>query len=184
MLEVPTLRSSYIWPRSKLDHYVEPLWVPQRHFDVEPYVGEVIDPAEGLGRIPQAARDHGHCAVGSDIATGHDFFASNQVVANIVSNPPFDIIEEFTKHALRLARCKVALIWPLRRLPAARWLQDTPLRTIWCLTPRPSMPPAHVILNGGKVGGGKEDFVWLVFEHSYSGGPEVRWLHRDGDTAR
>jgi hypothetical protein len=184
MLEAPTLRRSYIWPRSELDHYVEPDWVSQRHFDIEPYVCEVVDPAEGLGRIPQAARDHGHCAVGFDIATGCDFFQETRRFANICSNPPFDIIEEFTKHALRLARYKVALIWPLRRLPAARFLQDTPLRTIWCLTPRPSMPPAHVILNGGKVGGGKEDFAWLVWCQGYGGRPEVRWLHRDGDDVR
>jgi hypothetical protein len=184
MLEAPALRHSYIWPRSELDHYVEPCWVGQRLFDVERFTGEIIDPAAGLGRIVQAAKDHHHCAAGFDITTGHDFFASKQVVGSVVSNPPFDVIEEFTKHALNLARHKVVLIWPTRRLNAARWLQDTPLRTIWYLTPRPSMPPAHVILNGGKVGGGKEDFAWLVWCQGYGGRPEVRWLHRDGDDAR
>jgi hypothetical protein len=167
--DVAIPRNSYIWPRSKLDHYVDPPWVSQRHFDVEPYVCEIVDPAEGLGRIRQAARDHGHCAVGYYIATtGHDFFASNQVVANIVSNPPFDIIEEFTRHALKLARHKVALIWPTRRFNAARWLQQTPLARIWLLTPRPSMPPASVVLNGGNVGNGTQDFAWLVWCQGYT----------------
>jgi hypothetical protein len=31
----------------------------------------------------------------------------------------------------------VAIIFPTARLNAARWLQDTPLRRIWLLTPRP-----------------------------------------------
>jgi hypothetical protein len=184
MLEAPTPRHSYIWPRSKLDRYVEPHWVSQRYFDVEPHVGEVIDPCAGLGRVVQAARDHHHCAAGFDIATGHDFFASDQIVSSIVGNPPFDVVEQFTRHALKLAKNKVGLIWPTRRFNAARWLQQTPLARIWLLTPRPSMPPAHVILNGGKVGGGKEDFAWLVWCQGYSGRPEVRWLHRDGDDVR
>jgi hypothetical protein len=34
-------------------------------------------------------------------------------------------------------------------------------------------------MNKGKVGGGKSDYCWLVFEHGYNGQPEMRWLHRD-----
>ena len=73
---------------------------------------------------------------------------------------------------------KIAMIWLTRRLNAARWLQDTPLARIYLLTPRPSMPPGHVILAGEKPGGGKQDFCWLVFECGHAGPPDVRWLHR------
>jgi hypothetical protein len=75
---------------------------------------------------------------------------------------------------------KVALIWLARRLNAARWLQGTPLARVYLLTPRPSMPPGHVILAGEKLGGGKHDFCWLVFEHGHVGPPELRWLRREG----
>jgi len=68
---------------------------------------------------------------------------------------------------------------PTARLNAARWLENTPLQRIWLLTPRPSMPPGQHILDGGKVGGGKSDYCWLVWEHGYSGLPEIRWLHRE-----
>jgi hypothetical protein len=75
---------------------------------------------------------------------------------------------------------KVAAIFPTARLNAARWLEGHPLRHIWLLTPRPSMPPGHVITAGGKVGGGKTDYCWLVFDHKYAiGEPMVKWLHRD-----
>jgi len=67
----------------------------------------------------------------------------------------------------------------LRRLNAAHWLRDTPLARIYLLTPRPSMPPGHVILAGEKPGGGSQDFCWLVFFHKHKGPPELRWLHRD-----
>ena len=75
---------------------------------------------------------------------------------------------------------EVAMICLTRRLNAAHWLQALPLRRIWLLTPRPSMPPGSVILRGEKPGGGKMDFCWIVFEQGYEGRPEIGWLHRDG----
>jgi hypothetical protein len=69
----------------------------------------------------------------------------------------------------------------VRRLNAARWLEQTPLARVWLLTPRPSMPAGQYVLDGGKVGGGKQDFCWLVWEHGYQGKLEIGWLHRDGD---
>jgi hypothetical protein len=71
------------------------------------------------------------------------------------------------------------MIWLVPRLNAARWLADTPLARVWLLTPRPSMPPGHVIANGEKPGGGSQDFAWLVWEQGYRGKPELGWLRRD-----
>ena len=69
----------------------------------------------------------------------------------------------------------------MRRLPAAgRWLSRLPLARIWLLTPRPSMPTGDYIKAGGKVGGGKQDFCWLVFDHDHEGSTVVLWLQRDG----
>jgi hypothetical protein len=42
------------------------------------------------------------------------------------------------------------------------------------------MPTGDYIKAGGKVGGGKQDFCWLVFDHDHEGPPVVLWLHRDG----
>jgi hypothetical protein len=41
------------------------------------------------------------------------------------------------------------------------------------------MPPGYVIAAGEKPGGGKMDFCWIVFEHGFSGVPELRWLRRN-----
>ena len=168
------------------EHYVEPFWVSERLFQEEQFIGGgVYDPACGFGRIVESAWRAGLAAYGSDIADRgwsdqpRDFFKHTDKHANIVSNPPFDVFEKFTKHALARARRKVALIMPTARLNAARWLYDTPLQSVWLLTPRPSMPPGHVIRANGKVGGGKSDYCWLVFEHGYSSHPELKWLHRD-----
>ena len=46
------------------------------------------------------------------------------------------------------------MLVPLRRLPAAHWLEHLPLETVWLLTPRPSIPPGSYIAAGHKPGGG------------------------------
>jgi hypothetical protein len=167
------------------EHYVEPEWVSMRLFDEEPFEGAVYDPCCGFGRIVCAALKHKLKAYGSDIAdrgwdsTPQDFFQHTSTHDNIVANPPFDVIRAFALSAIGLTRNKTALIMPTARLNAARWLEQTPLRRIWLLTPRPSMPPGSHIMAGGKIGGGKSDYCWLVWQRGYGGTPEVKWLRRD-----
>jgi hypothetical protein len=167
------------------EHYVEPFWVSERLFQEEGFKGRVYDPCCGFGRIVISALQAGHPAYGSDItdrgwdSTLQDFLKHEGRHDNIVTNPPFDRIEEVTSHAVALARHKVAIIMPTARLNAARWLEDLPLSRVWLLTPRPSMPPGHVILADGKIGGGKSDYCWLVFDVVNGGPVEMKWLRRD-----
>jgi hypothetical protein len=158
--------------------YVEPEWC-----------SSIWDWCCGTGRIPDAACHAGYQAVASDVVDRgypHQNWTLDALQCqrlrgdNIICNPPAHLIEEFVHHALELKPAAVAMIWILRRLPAARWLAETPLARIYLLTPRPSMPPGEVIARGEKPGGGKEDFVWLVWRRGHVGPPELHWLHRDG----
>lgn len=188
VLDIKRAENSHIWEREQHEHYVEPEWVSARLFEVERFEGDIWDPACGFGRIPKAAIQAGYTAAGTDIVDrgyGQAFFDVRDFLKceyswdNIVSNPPFDIFPAFAAQALKVARRKVAMIWLVRTLPAARWLQDTPLARILLLTPRPSMPPGHVITRGEKPGGGKQDFCWLIWDKAHEGPPSIGWLHRD-----
>jgi hypothetical protein len=178
-----------IWEREANEHYVEPGWCSARLFQEEQFDGGIYDPCCGFGTIVIEALKAGKAAYGSDLVqrgwdstrTPHDFLSSaDERHDNIACNPPFNIAGRFAEHALKLARRKVALVFPTARLNAAHWLQGTPLKTIWLMTPRPSMPPGHTILAGEKPGGGKMDFCWIVFEQGFQGIPELRWLRRGG----
>jgi hypothetical protein len=194
--------------RDGYDFYVEPQWCSQRLFEEESFGdGGILDPCCGWGRIAAAALAAGHRVIASDIVNRWsslqrqnlrlmleniplrklDFLGAQpaevvswwQSVSNIVTNPPFDRIEDVAERCLALATNKVALICPLRRLPAAwPWLEDKPLRRIWFMTPRPSMPTGAHIAAGGKITGGSQDFCWLIFGPGH-GAPTVHWLHRD-----
>jgi hypothetical protein len=104
------------YDRERLDSYREPAWALEALLDVEPFSGPILDPAGGSGTIPRVCRDHGLTAFGSDIVNRGfgmrtDFFDRRDAAAvNIVSNPPFRIIERFIQHALTLASDKVAIL--------------------------------------------------------------------------
>jgi hypothetical protein len=63
-----------------------------------------------MGRIVQAARSHGLKATGADIVDRgsgfpvRDFLSCTTLRDNIVTNPPYGILREFTEHALGLVR--------------------------------------------------------------------------------
>lgn len=176
---------AHIWEREVNEHYVEPEWCARRLIQEEGFDGSIHDPSCGFGTIPKAAIALGYQATGSDlIDCGYgpvvDFLNDETPRENIVCNPPFNIIEPFVIRALRLASKKVAAIIPVARLNAAHWLRETPLKTVWLMTPRPSMPPGHVIASGEKAGGGKADFCWIVWSRGHNGAAEIKWLRRDG----
>lgn len=177
--------NAHVWDRQKEDWYCEPAWCSKRLFEEERF-GAIHDPCCGFGTIVKSAWSCGASATGADLVDRgferggvQDFFDCDQVLDCIVCNPPFNIASHFALHAIKLAQRKVAIIFPTARLNAAHWLKGTPLRRVWMLSPRPSMPPGYVIAAGGKPQGGKSDFCWLVWERGYQGAAEIRWLYRD-----
>lgn len=192
-------RLSHVWDRHPDDYYIEPEWCSARLFERHKFEGKIFDPSCGSGRIVQAAYRAGYVAGGADIVRRvavdfpfviSDFLASKGHFDNVVSNPPFKHCDTnadfvFVRRALEAACYQVALLLPAKFQygdDRGRFLQTTPLEFVYCLTPRPSMPPGPVIEAGEKPGNGREDFAWFVWRHGYEGEPVVRWLSRDGDT--
>jgi hypothetical protein len=179
--------AAHVWPKDEHGFYVEPAWCSTRLFEVESFVGPISEVCCGFGNAAEAAFAAGYLVIATDlIDRGYqrldevaNFLQCERPVANIVCNPPYHLSREFIRHALKVTTGKVAMIWLARRLNAARWLTDTPLARIYLLMPRPSMPQGHVIAAGEKPKGGKQDFVWLVFDRSQVGSPTIHRLHRD-----
>jgi hypothetical protein len=157
-------KATHIFARADLDFYVEPLWCSERLFAAKSFDGPVHDPACGLGRVVEAAIRAGHIASGSDIiersATrdfAFDYLADTAPLSypNIVSNPPYRKAREFITRALRESyRCAFLLQYGfLFGHDRAQWLKSTPLKKVWILAPRPSMPPGELILAGLKPRG-------------------------------
>lgn len=186
----PREKDAHLWERHPQDWYVEPEWCSKRLFDVEKFGAHipVTDPACGLGRILKSADAAGYLIYGSDIVARSEycehevnFLEDFSVCSTVVSNPPFGIADDFAKHALEICADKVALLLPTKWMNGAKrgaWLETTPLRRVWLLGPRPSMPPGPVIEAGIAPGNGTTDFAWFVWERGYVGRPELHWLRR------
>lgn len=143
----------------------------------EPLHNPVWDPACGEGNIPIACQAHGYRVIGTDLVDrgygkgGVNFLSLKKPFTGcIVSNPPFDLLEPFIHHALRLGAAKVAVIGRLAFLEGQKrketLFDKTPLARVWVFSKRMSMPPGG---RGIEPRGGSIAFAWYVFEAGHQG---------------
>jgi len=197
-----TEKNAHLWERHPQDFYVDPDWCSRRLFDEERFHGWRHDPfCGGMSIVRASLLDSKSKITFSDIAppeargkpenTWHprDYLADSHTYRNIVSNPPFSLCDPrkdkskcCIRHALAHTIHKVAFLIPTKWMNAAgrgAWLETTPLRRVYLLGPRPSMPPGPVVMAGLKPGNGMTDFAWFVWLHGYDGAPELKWLRRE-----
>lgn len=195
-MKISKKKDAHIWERDPNDWYVEPKECSAALFGAERFVGNVWDPACGIGHIVETARAANITVFGSDIIVRNEYcempldFLSAKgdeyVFTNIVSNPPFGVAEEFYHHAMELLpnQGKLALILPMVWLSGfskkRHWLPSSPLIKFYSISPRPSMPPGAVIQAGIKAGNGTKDFAWFVWQKGYNGSAEVGFLNTKG----
>lgn len=191
-------KKAHVFDRDEHDWYAEQEWVWRRLFEVETFSGSIYDPSCGRGNVVRSAREAGHEASGSDIALPsargnpeaypvEDFMATPRDIrlSSICSNPPFNLLDprdgspSYLRKALDVTTHKVVLLVPTVWLNARSGLRETPLYRVWLLTPRPSMPPGRLVMEGMKPGSGTKDFSLAVWLHGYDGDAKISWLHRD-----
>jgi hypothetical protein len=170
--------------RQKDDFYPTPREGTEALLAVEKFTGAIWEPACGDGAICRPLIDAGYDVVASDLVdrgygnTGHDFLMEWQPRApNIVTNPPFKMAEQFVHKSLSLTTGKVAMLLRLA------WLEGITRRdTIYRAT-----PIARVHVFSGRLGmqrgrlaekgeSGMIAFAWFVWEHGYTGKPELNWI--------
>jgi len=187
-IDVKTTRAANDW-------YMEQADAPEALLRAERFSGLSWDPACGVGTIPKALIAAGLRCAGTDlIYRGYigpeqyapmDFLAAEAIpdeVANIVSNPPFNLSRKFADRALSIATHKVAFLLPLTFLEGqsrALWLETTPLARVHVFAYRVSMPPGELLMSGAvEPTGGKKAFAWFVWEQGWRGPAQIHFLHR------
>src|SRR5271166_3019585 len=161
------------YPRKQNDLYIDEPWCSERLFEKVIFQGPIHDPACGTGNIVKAAHAAGYgLSTANDLVDRgfrakvytnepfeQDYLKDTKTYFNIVTNPPYNLDDEFIEHALRYTKYKVAVLVRLAFLAGqARYKKlysKTPPTTVLVFSKRPSMPPPGV-----PVGGGKTDFCW------------------------
>lgn len=144
--------------------------------DAEHFEGPVWDPACGEGNIPEACKARGMESYGTDLinrgygnGVGLNFFdCVGLTKCDVITNPPFDLIEPFIHHALSLTTGKVAILGRLAFLEGQKrrdtlWTA-TPFSQVWVFSRRVSMPPGG---QGIEAKGGSIAFAWYVWSHAH-----------------
>ncbi len=186
-------------PPEPHDWYVEQPEVTAYLLARERFHGGIWDPSCGMGNIIKACEAAGYDAVGTDLIfrprynaeywwRGEGDFVTAKWVGplapNIINNPPYGsakLAEAFIRRALTMGGIsKAAFLVNAKFLfggrRAAGLYRDHPPSRVYPISPRPSIPPGSFIEAGGKVGGGVENFCWLVYDLSAPrGDSSIHW---------
>jgi hypothetical protein len=172
------------YERAPSDWYVEPRHAIDALLDAETFTGTVWDPACGSGNIPAACRARGINAIGTDIVDRIgdggpvDFLTTQSFAAeHIITNPPFNLGEQFVLHGLDLVTGKVCILQRTAWLEGERRYQSVfrhgRLANVWQFRSRISMPPGD---SSTPAKGGAVAFAWFVFSRGHSGPWSGGWL--------
>jgi len=172
--------------RVENDFYATPLEVTEALFLVETFIGDVLEPACGNGSMSEVIKKYNNVDSYDLIdrgygKTGIDFLKNDFVnYDNIITNPPFNLFQEFAEKALKVANKKVVMFGKLQALEGkkrATFLEKSPLKTVYVLKRRIS-----ALRNGkdcdenGKKWASTMAFAWYVWEKGYKGNPIIKWI--------
>ena len=169
--------------RSPADFYPTPKEGTQALLAVESFAGPIWEPACGEGAMSEVLKDAGHIVTSSDIehrgygSGGVDFLVQKAGRApNIVTNPPYRLVEPFIRQGLTLSTGKLALLLRLACLEGQKRRQifeTTPIARVWVFSKRLNFKRPGWVDTGS---GGMVAYAWFVWEHGYTGKPTVGWI--------
>ena len=155
--------------------------------EVEEIIYPALEPACGEGHISKMLDqyktksfdliDRGFGNPNTDFLTG-DFIGEYNTV---ITNPPFNLFQEFVEKALKIAKKKVIMFGKLQALEGqkrATFLQGTPLKKVYVFKKR--QQPMRNGKENDEITGKKMSstmaFAWFVWEIGYVGEPIIKWI--------
>ena len=173
--------------REKDDFYPTPPEMTEALLSVEQFRDEILEPACGDGAISRVLESHGYSVTSTDLVYrgygegGRDFLEEQHgSVPNIITNPPFTLVEEFIENAVSRANRKVAILGRLGLLEGQgrRKIWDaTPPARVWVFSRRIACVKPGDPEYGSKGGkGGMIAYAWYVWDRSHVGRPQLGWI--------
>ncbi|MBI1211771.1 MAG: hypothetical protein GC190_09940 [Alphaproteobacteria bacterium] len=164
------------------DYFPTPRWATHALVDNEHFDSEIWECACGDGAMAEVLARTGNAVVATDLyprgygASGHDFLKSERRIANIVTNPPYNVAEAFVAQGLKLAEKKLALLLRLAFLEgtnrANTIFAETPPARVWVFSERITFYMA----GAKRAGGGTTAYAWFVWDKAHAGATQLHWL--------
>lgn len=163
------------------DFYRTPVNAVESLLAVEKFEGNIWECACGDGAISEVLINHGYDVLSTDLIDrgygehSHDFLTSSYTADNVITNPPYDLCNDFIELSVERTTKKVALLTKLSILEGVKrreMFERLPLARVWVFSKRLSMSRNGEI----KKQAGMICFCWLVFDHSHTGSPTIGWI--------
>lgn len=157
--------------------------------------GSILEPAAGQGHISKILKEYypyneivstdlvqREEKFGVPIEGGIDFltYKFNKKFDNIITNPPFNLAQEFIERSLKLSNDKVIMFAKIQLLEGSKrreMFDNTPLKYVYVFTKRVNpLRNGEELDENGKPWSSTMCFAWFVWEHNYEGEPIIRWL--------
>lgn len=167
------------------DFYATPVEATEALMQREIFAGEIWECACGNGMMSEVIKKYNSTRSTDLIDRGYgisqvDFLKEIARANNIVTNPPFNLFQEFAEKALELSRYKVALFGKIQALEGqkrATFLENSPLKTVYVFKKRINpMRNGKDVDENGKKWASTMAFAWYVWDIGYKGKPQIEWI--------
>jgi hypothetical protein len=161
-------------PRRILDTYNTPVYVTQALLEREQFTGSILEPANGDGHISRVFEANGLAVSKHDIQTGQDFLKFDGKFDNVVTNPPYGMVNAFIKQSTIVANLKVALMCRLHVVVSRgryELLKNIPGVRIYIFT----TPIMRSLSDGSWARGSAFTHCWLVLD-KVNPGRSFEWI--------
>jgi len=166
---------------SKEDFFETPSYCVDRLLEVEKFQGKILEPCCGKGSISKVLKLKGLDVESFDIKNyGYgkvkDFFKFTEKVDNIITNPPYNILNDFMVHCFEVSKRKVALLLRTNSLEGIERFSSVYsknlLKVVYVFCRRVRFNhPAY------KKPKGMISYSWFVFDKNFKGiNPVIRWI--------
>ena len=177
------------------DFYATPEGAIKDILDREILNGSILEPACGEGHISKLLKEYYPTSeiISTDLIQRDDKFNIgvqgnidfltydyNRKFDNVITNPPFNLVQEFIERALQLSNNKVIMFAKIQLLEGTKrreMFDNTPLKYVYVFSKR-----QNPLRNGsptdekGKPWASTMYFAWFVWEQGYISEPIIRWL--------
>lgn len=173
--------------RVENDYYATPTESTKALLNEENFVGSILEPCCGEGHISKVLKEYGYDVISNDLVDrgygeyNQDYLTSTNLKAdNVITNPPFKYAKEFIEKSLQDTTGKVAMFCKIQLLEGVsrkELFENTPLKTVYVFSKRQNpLRNGSPVDENGKKWSSTMCFAWFVWEHSYEGNPEIKWL--------
>lgn len=172
------------------DFYATPKEATEALLKVEKIIYPALEPACGEGHIARLLK--GGNVIATDLIDreygigGIDFLKyefghiTDYDICTVITNPPFNLFQDFAEKALKIATHKVILFGKLQALEGqkrATFLENSPLKAVYVFKKRINpMRNGSDVDENGKKWASTMAFAWYVWEKGYTGEPIIKWI--------